>query len=353
MLAAALLALAPQAAPTPSDGGLVERRLAAMGTWLEVTVQAADRATALAASEAAVRAIEACEARLSTWREDSELARLNAAPLADWRELSPELADELERARALWQATEGAFDPGLGALVEAWGLRSGGRQPAAEELAEALGARGFAGFTLEGRRAMRHHPQARIEEGGFGKGLGLDQALRALRAAGGRVARLDLGGQVLVHGAEQAIELADPDQRERALLALTLDSGSLATSGNSERGIVVDGERRGHLLDPRSGAPAPDFGSLTVWAADAFTADALSTGLYVLGPERALAWQAAARAGGPRPEGPACELLLLLRTERGPRAVVTAGLRPRVRALVPGLEIELAPHPSHSLFTRK
>lgn len=348
MLLAALLLLAPQASAPAPAGGLVERRLAAMGTWLELTVSAGERATALAASEAAVRALEACEARLSTWRDDSELARLNAAPTASWFELTPELAGDLARARELWEATAGAFDPGLGALVEAWGLRSGGRQPAPEELAAALAARGFAGFTLDGRRAMRHHPLARIEEGGFGKGLGLDQALRALRAAGGEAARLDLGGQVLVHGAEEEIELADPDQRERALLVLTLDSGSLATSGNSERGIVVAGERRGHLLDPRSGAPAPDFGSLTVWAADAFTADALSTGLYVLGPERALAWQAE-----PRVDGPACELVLLLRTERGPRAVVSAGLRARVRALVPGLEIELVPHPFPALLPQK
>jgi len=347
VLAVLLLALAPQASP-PSAGGLVERRLAAMGTWLEVRVQAAERGTALAASEAAVRALEACEARLSTWRTDSELARLNSAPVGSPFALSAELADDLARARGLWAATGGAFDPGLGALVEAWGLRQGGRAPSAAELEAARAAGGFASFALDGRSALRLHPLARIEEGGFGKGLGLDQALRALRAAGGAAACLDLGGQVLVHGAPQEIELADPDQRDRPVLALRLESGSLATSGNSERGIVVAGERRGHLLDPRSGAPAPDFGSLTVWAADAFTADALSTGLYVLGPERALAWQAE-----PRADGPACELVLLLRTERGPRAVVTAGLRPRVHALVPGLEIELAPHPTPSLLPQK
>src|SRR5262245_26392913 len=96
------------------DTGRVERRLAAMGTWLELSVRAGDRAAALAGSERAVRALEACEARLSTWRDDSELARLNRAPVDEWQELSPELAADLARAREFWLATGGAFDPGLG-----------------------------------------------------------------------------------------------------------------------------------------------------------------------------------------------------------------------------------------------
>jgi thiamine biosynthesis lipoprotein len=66
----------------------------------------------------------------------------------------------------------------------------------------------------------------------------------------------------------------------------------VATSGSSERGIVVDGERLGHILDPRTGRPSGDFGSVTVWAPDAFTADCLSTALYVMGPDAALAWAA-------------------------------------------------------------
>jgi thiamine biosynthesis lipoprotein ApbE len=75
-----------------SVDSIVDRRLGSMGTWLSLRVTAADRATALAASERAVRAIESAEARLSTWRDDSELSRLNAAPAGRPFSLSPELA---------------------------------------------------------------------------------------------------------------------------------------------------------------------------------------------------------------------------------------------------------------------
>ena len=118
---------------------------------------------------------------------------------------------------------------------------------------------------------------------------------------------IDLGGQLVVHHEgedERAFELAlaHPRERSRIVARLTVVSGSVATSGNSERGLVIDGERHGHILDPRSGRPARDFGSLTVWASDAFTADCLATGLYVLGPDEARGYP----AGENIPKCPEC-----------------------------------------------
>lgn len=341
------LAGRPPSEDPPGGPVRVERRLAAMGTWLELRLQAGERAAGLAASERALAAIEACERRLSTWGDDSELARLNHAPLGEWQSLSPELAHDLERARRHWLDTGGAFDPGLGALVEIWGLRTGGRRPSEAELVAARGARGFAGFELEGGRARRLHARAAIEEGGFGKGLALDAALAALTAAGVHEAAVDLGGQLALLGAGTTTPLtttlADPRARARAVLELELRPGSFATSGNSERGIVVDGVARAHLLDPWSGAPCADFGSLSVWARDATTADCLSTGLYVMGPEAAQAWCAT---------HPGIEFVLVLPEGERLRVVASAGWRGRLRPLVSDLDLRFVgadPLPSPSL----
>ncbi len=302
---ASLVALAGCAVPVARSGPrtvAVERRLGAMGTELEVKVEAGNRALALEASEAAVRALEAAEARLSTWRDDSELARLNRAPVDTPVALSPRLAAELRGVQHWWRETGGAFDPGIGLLVAAWGLRTGGRVPTAEEREAARAAGGLAGLelTLDGR-ALRRRPGLILEEGGWGKGAGLDAAVEALRADGhARAAVLNLGGQVAVYrqGAEPAtpwtVPLADPRDRQRAVVALAVASGSVATSGNSEHGFERDGVRYGHLLDPATGSPARDFGSLTVWAPEALAADCLSK-LYVLGPDAALAWARAHR----------------------------------------------------------
>jgi thiamine biosynthesis lipoprotein len=275
-------AVAPQAPP-------VEREVAAMGTRLRVVVSAAERATAFRASEAAVAAVEAAEQRLSTWRTDTELARLNAAPVGEPFAMSPELARDLDGAAHWFLASGGAFDPGVGALVDAFGLRHGGRIPDAAELAQARAATGFPLLERRGAVAVRRHPGLRIEEGGFGKGAALDDALAAACAAGATGIVLDFGGQLALRGgAPLWVGLAHPGARERAVGEVLLAGGSIATSGNSERGVTVGGQSLGHLLDPRTGQPAPDWGSLTVLAPTALAADCLSK-LYVLGPDKALA----------------------------------------------------------------
>lgn len=332
-----LLAACAAAGPTPALNQApdrVERRLALMGTSLDIAVEAADRATALAASERAVTALEAAEARLSTWRDDTELARLNRTPVGAPVTLSPELAAELATVRHWWIETGGAFDPGVGPLVRAWGLRTGGRRPSADELRVAVAAGGMEGLRLDGRTAIRERSDLLLEEGGWGKGAGLAGALAALeKLPGVERAILDLGGQVAVFsrrgrgGVPWRVPVADPRRRDRTVVALTIDRGSVATSGNSERGIVVEGERLGHILDPRTGRPAPDFGSMTVWTADPLAADCLSK-LYVLGPEQALAWATA---------HPGVEVVALRahdgKPEGGLEAWATPGLKGKIEVL--------------------
>ena len=322
------LALVPQASPgdaAPEER--VERHLAAMGTWLELVCEAVDRSTALAASEAAARAIDTVEDRLSTWRDDTELARFNRHPVGESFALSPELAFDLRFARELVRETGGAFDPAVGALVEAWGLRQGGRRPSAVELQEALAASGFAHLHLAEERGQRLHPGVVLEEGGFGKGLALDRAVEAALASGARAGHVDLGGQIaMIGGSETSFAIAHPVQRDATCLSVTIDGGSLATSGNSERGIVVQGVRRSHLLDPRTGQPAPDFGSVTVWSSSAARADALSTALYVMGPQQAIPFAEAADD---------CEVVYLIMEEDKVQVHATSGLAQRIRVETP------------------
>lgn len=314
----------------------VERSVGAMGTTFTLVVEAPSRARALAAAEAAVAALEQTEARLSTWIDTSELSRVNRAAMEESVPLSPATAQELEAALACRKETGGAFDPTIGPLVDAWALRAGGRVPSAAEISRALDRSGAHRLTLEadGRARWRALP-GRLEEGGFGKGAGLDRAATALLAAEPAArAWLNLGGQVSIAGRGPAwsVPIADPRDRARAALVLRLAAGSSSTSGNSEQGWQLDGVRYGHLLDPRSGRPAPDFGSLTVVTSRSLDADCLSTGLYVLGPDAALAW--AARHAG-------VEVLSLEPRGERVRARLTAGLAAAIESVAPGVDLDL------------
>ncbi len=309
--------------PDRPDPVRIERHLTLMGTTLMISVEAGNRPAALAASEKALNALQAAEMRLSTWRKDTELARLNEAAVDDPVNLSPELAMELAGVRRWWKATDGAFDPGIGKLSEIWGLRGGGQVPTRTLLDRVTDTPGLEALRLEGLTAVRGHPDLSIDEGGFGKGAGLDDAIRKLKDTDAMTAMINLGGQVALFGAGRSVrfDVADPSDRQRTALTLIIDRGGLATSGNSERSLVIGERAYSHILDPRNGTPVPDFGSLTVWADDALAADCLSTGLYVLGPEKALDW-AAKREG--------IEILVLESSDEGLRARATSGLRNRI-----------------------
>ena len=179
------------------------------------------------------------EAMISTWRDDSELSRLNHGEIAT---PSPELDALLRDAMAISRETDGAFDPRVGR------------------------------FTLPRRGA-----KGSIDEGGFGKGYTLD---RMLAVTPGDV-MINFGGQIAVRGARE-VAIAHPRHRDRPLVTLTLRDASLSTSSNSEQ--------PGHILDPATGKSAPSWGSVSVIDPSALRADALSTALYVMGPERGLAW---------------------------------------------------------------
>jgi thiamine biosynthesis lipoprotein len=302
------------------------RHLAVMGTAFALTVSAPTRERALEASEAAVRAVEAAESLLSTWRTDTPLARLNAAAPGVPHEVPSALLDLMRRVFEWKDKTGGAFDPSVAPLVGAWGLRTGGRIPSAAELLRARAATDARLFTFEesSLRITRLDAAAGIDEGAWGKGWALDEAAAALRASSITSFVLDLGGQVLASGAQTKIEIAHPRDRSRTVATLRLRNVSASTSGNSERGLVVNGRRVGHLLDPRTGEPAPDFGSVTVVAPDGLTADVLSTAFFVLGPEAGMALSERLRVSGV-----VHEALFFSEGEEGhtPRVSMSRGMR--------------------------
>jgi thiamine biosynthesis lipoprotein len=267
----------------PSWAAEASRSVYAMGTRLTLRAEGPDEAALRAALEQAVRECERIEAAGSTWRADSLFSRLNAAG-GERVTLGDEWVTVLSRALDWSRRTGGAFDPVLGALVKAWDLRHGGREPGAEALAAARTASGAGLLSLEPKTATARlaDPRAGLEEGGFLKGYALERMADILRQAGATAGVLDFGGHLLVFGAARVASVAAPGDRERAAFELRLENASLSTSGTSERGR--------HILDPRTGERCPAWGSVSVVAEDAFDADVLSTALYVLGPVEGRAW---------------------------------------------------------------
>jgi thiamine biosynthesis lipoprotein len=257
--------------------------------------------TAQAAAREAVRlALETVSLRMSTYRTDSELTRLNRyaedAPFA----LSPDTLAVFELAQRVSERSGGAFDVTVGPVVDAWGFGpSKLNQVPSDEALRALGARvGYRMLTVDARAGSvaKAHPDVRADLSGIAKGFGVDQAARALEALGFGDYLIEAGGEVRTrglnaHGEPWRIGIERPDALPpRVHCVVPLSGRSMATSGDYRIYFEQAGRRYSHEIDPRTGAPIRHgLASVTVVAPECGFADAMATALIVLGPEQGLA----------------------------------------------------------------
>jgi thiamine biosynthesis lipoprotein len=295
---AALLALAGCVAAMSVQEGTrvpVSREAYLMGTRAALSTQAFSRAEGLATLESALAILEEAEAELSTWRPTSAISSLNRQPVNERWNAAPRLCQTLQEVWKWHAASAGAFDPAIGRLLEAWDVHGQGRVPSAEAHVRAMSLSGLGLLTLDAARCtITRRADVLLDVGAFGKGEALD---RVAAASSGDPWMIDLGGQVSVGGRAPlqgawTVVIADPRERHRGAVEISLSHGSLSTSAGSERDQMVNGTRVGHILNPRTGRPAPFNGSVTVWHERALVADILSTALFVMGPEEGLRWSA-------------------------------------------------------------
>ncbi len=270
-----------------------------LGTSLRMSVAGVGPAEAEAAHAAALAEIGRLEAVFSTWREDSELSRLNraGAPLP----VSPELRRLLALCEHWREASDGAFSCRLGGPLQAWREAAAiGVLPDRVQLRRQ--ARALAQLQMEPASALPAPSPGLLQwqVDGVAKGHILDLALQRARDAAPQASgiALDIGGDAVYWGGPEAgqgwrVGVADPlapadNAAPRATLQLR--SLAIASSGHRSRGFKVGRRQYSHLLDPMEGWPLAYPPSATVVAPDAATADALATALSVMPIRDGLAW---------------------------------------------------------------
>ena len=272
---------------------LTQRQAYVMGTRVELSAFAATRAEGLKSLETALATLEAADAELSTWKAASEMSAINRMPVGRPRALQPSLCGVFLVLFAWHTASGGAFDPGIGALTDAWAIHESGRTPSDRELHLARARSGLRLFDFDRDRCtLTRKDDARMDVGAFGKGEALDRVAAKLRSVPWMI---DFGGQVAVGSVPPGrdswdVRVAHPNDRTRGIITVRMKSGSLSTSSGSERDHHVDGTRIGHHLDPRTGRPATYDGAVVVWHERSLVADILSTVLYVMGPDEGVQW---------------------------------------------------------------
>ncbi|MBW2525656.1 MAG: FAD:protein FMN transferase [Deltaproteobacteria bacterium] len=252
----------------------------AMGSPCELLVDTADATVAREALELTLGEVGRIESKFSRYRDDSVVGELNRGEGAPVR-VDAETAALLDIAAGLHDRSDGRFDITSGVLRRAWTFDGRAQEPQTRLISELRERIGWGKVTWE-RPWLKLPTGMEIDLGGLGKEYAADR-VAGLLARQGWVALVNLGGDVVATGPRRSgaawvvgVESTDPSGTP-VRQALQLPAGALATSGDTHRYVLVDGERLGHILDPRTGWPLRDAPrSVTVRAETCTTAGALA-----------------------------------------------------------------------------
>ncbi len=269
-----------------------------MSTLAAVSVPAAAVGELPACRDQVQVAFSKVEQHFSVFSSSSDLGRVNAAAgSSTFCLLSPDVAAVLRKALRLAEESHGVFDPTIGPLMAVWGFR--GEQPLHVPDSNTMAiARACVGWTnviwnpLETNKIRLATAGMRLDLGGIAKGYAVDLAFAHLRQAGCADFMIDLGGNLRAYGEAfpgrggWLAGIRDPFDRNMLLGSICLTNGeSMATSGNYERFVELDGHHYAHIMDPRTGRPAEGVASVTVLAPSGLQCDGLSATLFILGPQ--------------------------------------------------------------------
>lgn len=269
-----------------------------MGTWYLVKIiDLPEDLTLQGLDNDITRLLQDVDAKMSTYREDSELSRFNAAKTTGWFPVSDDMIEVVDQALQVSNMTNGAFDITVGPLVNLWGFgpeQRPDRVPTAEQIRAEMARVGYQRVHVrKAPPALRKDQQdIYLDLSALAKGYGVDRVADYLASLGITDYMVEIGGELRLKGHNErgtpwriAVEKPTPGGRE-VLSVMQLQNKGVATSGDYRNYFEQDGQRYSHTIDPRSGRPI-DHGlaSVTVIAETSMYADAMATALMVTGPD--------------------------------------------------------------------
>lgn len=242
----------------------------------------------------AFRIMKKIEGRFNLYNTQSETAKINRQAGKQVK-ISPQMADLLKTSQEIYQLTDGRFDITIRPVLALYNFGGKGKVPSKHELVKALNYTGFKKLNFNYQeRLLKLKPRMALDFGGIIKGKAVDLAVQVLKKAGLKSGLVSTVSSISVlgpkpDGSPWRVGIQAPDNKNALLGVLEIKKGNMSTSGSYQQFFRKNGRLYHHLIDPKTGLPAKGLKSVTVVTtkSNAF-ADALSTGLFVLGKEKGL-----------------------------------------------------------------
>jgi len=275
----------------------VHRTQKIMGSRFEVTVVAVNEEIGYINIDQAIAEIKRIEKLISSWDPDSDTSLINRNAGIKPVQVSLELFRLIERTKGISMITDGAFDISYSSMDRVWKFDgSMNRMPTSEEVKNSVSKVGYKKIILNAadRTVFLKEKGMKISFGAIGKGYAADKAKALLVSKQVVAGIINASGDLTTWGTKASgekwlIGIANPLSKDKIFSWLPVVESSVATSGNYEKYVVINGKKYSHIIDPRTGYPSQGINSVSIFAKDAEFCDALATAVYIMGKEAGLA----------------------------------------------------------------
>lgn len=259
-----------------------------LGTVVEIQVRDADEQKAEDAITKAFAEIKRIDDLFTTYNETSPVWKLNKT-IDSIIFVDPEIYSLIVLCDSITKLSNGSFDVSLDNLTKTWGFYTDDPQlPTKVEIDSALLNSGWQKITLLGDNKIIKNEKVGLNFGAIAKGYAVDEAIDVLKKHGINEALVNAGGEISVIGADWVVGVQHPRETNSIIKKIKLGGYTVATSGDYEQYFEVDGVRYHHILDPNTGYPSTGLQSVTIINKSNSIADALATGVFVMGKEKGM-----------------------------------------------------------------
>ena len=266
----------------------LKRQFPVMGTIAEITIYGKDHAELETIMNEAQAKIYAIQNICNTFAKNSELSAVNQNAFQKEILCSPLLWEIFYESDKFHSFSNGTFDVTIKPLMTLWGFyRKRNALPSGTEIADTMKKTGWNKVKLDPQKHSIRFliPEIQLDLGGIAKGFALDQTVSLLLHKGIRRGLVNLGGNIrcFTDDTPFKIGIRDPKHAELVIQDLQLKNKSVATSGNYERYVVINGKRYTHIMNPKTGMPVSGILAVTVVTPRGVDSDALSTTIFIQG----------------------------------------------------------------------
>jgi thiamine biosynthesis lipoprotein len=268
-----------------------KKKLSMLGSPLEITVVANDSIKANEYIGLAIAEVKRIENLISDWIPTTQISKINQNAGIKAIKVDLEVFELVERANRISKITAGAFDISYASMDKIWKFDGSMKEmPTEDIIKKSVSKIGYQNIILNPKEQtiFLKTEGMKLGLGGIGQGYIADKVKALLYAKGCLDGIVNVSGDINAWGKQPdgklwTIGIVNPLNKNKIFASFPLENSAVETSGNYEKYVVFDGIRYSHIIDPRTGYPATGIISVSVFAKQTEIADALATGIFVLG----------------------------------------------------------------------